>query len=94
MAIDLSKDDRKEAVDSLRRFLLDELELDVNELQAGFLLDFFLKEIGPFSYNRGVEDAKSYFMAKAEDLDGICFEEPLTNWRNARSSNEVRRKPQ
>ena len=94
MSSDLSKEERTEAVDSLRRFLLEELELEVSELQIGFLLNFFLKEIAPLSYNQGVEDAKAYFMAKAEDLGGICFEEPFTHWMRSSGANEVRRKPQ
>lgn len=94
MSSDLSKQERIEGVDSLRRFLLEELELEVSELQGGFLLEFFLREIGPLSYNRGVEDAKIFFTAKAEDLGGICFEEPFTHWMRSSGSNEVRRKPQ
>lgn len=92
MAADLSKQQRTEATESLRRFLLEELELEVNDLQISFLLDFFLKEIGPVSYNRGVEDAKSYFTSKADDLGGVCFEEPFTHWQRS-NSTEVRRKP-
>ena len=94
MSSDLSKEERAEAVDSLRRFVLDELEVEVSELQAGFLLEFFLKEIGPLAYNRGVEDAKSFFTLKVEDLGGICFEEPFTFWKSSGASHEVRRKPQ
>ena len=92
MPADLSKQERAEATESLRRFLLEELELEVSDLQIGFLLDYFLKEIGPMSYNRGVEDAKAFFTAKADDLGGGCFEEPFTHWQRSKS-NEVRRKP-
>ena len=94
MSSNLSKQERIEAVDSLHRFFLEELEMDVSELQCGFLLDFFMKEIGPLEYNRGVEDAKSFLIQKTEDLNGICFEEPFTHWNRSGSSNEVRRKPQ
>ena len=59
---------------------------------VGFLLDFFLKEIGPLSYNRGIEDAKRFFMTQAEDLGGVCFEEPLTHWAKSPGSHQVRRK--
>lgn len=93
MPADLSPEDRNEAIDSLRRFLNEELEVEMSEMQAEFLLGFFLMEIAPFSYNRGVEDAKAFFMAKAEDLGGICFEEPLTHWNNSGKSSQVRRKP-
>ncbi len=94
MSSDLSKQERLEAVNSLRRFVEEELELEISELQGGFLLEFFLKEIGPLSYNRGIEDAKRFFTMQAEDLGGICFEEPFTHWTKSRSAHEVRRKPQ
>ncbi len=47
-------------------------------------------KIAPFAYNRGVEDAKSFFMAKAEDLGGICFEESLTHRNDSSGSNQIR----
>lgn len=94
MSSDLSKQERIEAVSSLRRFIEEELELEISELQTGFLLDFFLKEIGPFSYNRGIEDAKRFFLAQTEDLGGVCFEEPFTHWTKSPGPNQVRRKPQ
>ena len=94
MSSELSKQERKEAVDSLRRFLLEELELEMSELQGGFLLDFFLKEVGPLSYNRGIEDAKKFFTMQAEDLGGICFEEPFTHWSVSSGTTKIRRKPQ
>lgn len=80
-------------MESLRRYLFDELNLEVSELQAGFLMEYFLKEIGPFAYNQGVEDAGKFFTSKIEDLGGICFKQPLTHWMGSGSSNEVRRKP-
>lgn len=80
MAIEISRQESDEAVASLRRFLSEELELDVGEMQAGFLLKFFLEEIGPLAYNRGVKDAESYFRGRVEDLTGVCFEQPMTFW--------------
>lgn len=93
MSSDLSKLERLEAVNSLRRFVEEELEFEISELQGGFLLDFFLKEIGPLSYNRGIDDAKRFFMTQTEDLGGVCFEEPFTHWTQSGGANEVRRKP-
>ena len=33
-------------------------------MHAKFLLGYFLKEIAPFAYNKGVSDAESYFRSK------------------------------
>ncbi len=89
----LSKEEERETIDSLRRYISEEWEHDVSEFQGRLFLDYILKEIGPFAYNRGVQDAKAYFSSKAEDLGGVCFEEPLTHWMKSQTSQQVRRKP-
>jgi uncharacterized protein (DUF2164 family) len=50
-------------------------------MKAKFLLDYFLREIGPFPYNQGVKDAEEYFRGKLEDLSGTCFEDGLNYWK-------------
>lgn len=57
-----------------------EFEQELSEMRARFLLEYFLKEIGPFAYNKGVKDAEQYFRRHTEDLTGICYEDPLTYW--------------
>ena len=49
-------------------------------MRAKFLLNYFLKELAPFAYNKGVKDAESYFRGRVEDLSGTCFEAALTYW--------------
>jgi uncharacterized protein (DUF2164 family) len=49
-------------------------------MQAGFLLDYFLKEIAPVVYNQGVVDAQRYFIEKTEDLTCTLFEEEFGYW--------------
>jgi len=80
MTIELDKDEGKEILASLRRYLREELELDVPEMRAKFLLDYILKEIAPATYNKGVKDAETFMRGKLEDLSGTCFEDSLTYW--------------
>ena len=42
---------------SLQRYCSQELDTDIGELQASFLLDFILQEIGPHIYNQAIRDA-------------------------------------
>lgn len=84
MAIELTKQQSQEAVASLRRYFDQELEQEISEMRAKFLLEYFLKEITPLAYNRGVRDAEAYFRAKIEDLPAVCFEEEMTYWRQKR----------
>ena len=80
MAIELTKQEIENIVPSLQRYFREERDEELGELQAKLLLDYLLKEIAPFAYNRGVRDAEKYFRAKVEDLSSTCFEDELTYW--------------
>ncbi|MCW0217182.1 MAG: DUF2164 domain-containing protein [Prosthecobacter sp.] len=94
MSTNLSKIQQAEIVSSLQRYAAKELDCELGDVQAGLFLDYILQEIGPFAYNQGVEDAKTFLAAKMEDLSGTCFEEGLTYWHKpAAGTRTVRRKP-
>jgi len=93
MSLPLSKEQKLETIESIRRFFREKLEMELSEVQAGFLLDYFWREIAPFSYNQGVTDVQKYLIRLSEDLPGTCFQEPLTYWEVPGSSDKVRRKP-
>ena len=84
MAIELDKQDVEGIVHSLRKYFSEELEHEISEMRAKFLLDYILKEIAPFAYNKGVKDAERYFLSKVEDLPEQCFEDGLTYWHKRR----------
>lgn len=90
MSNNLTDSEKADAIHSLQRYFSEELDSELSDMQAGFMLDYLVKEFGPFAYNRGVEDARSFFATKMEDLGGICFEQGLTHWGD---SGSVRRKP-
>ena len=52
MPVTLPDEARQRAVQSLRRYADEELDLDLGDLAAGFLLDFVLREIGPSVHSR------------------------------------------
>jgi uncharacterized protein (DUF2164 family) len=80
MAIELSKTEKADIIYSIQKFFREELETEISEMRAGFLLNYFMKENAPFAYNNGVKDAESYFRGKVEDLSATCFEDGLTYW--------------
>ena len=80
MAIELGKEEAKEVVASLQRYCREELEVEVSEMRARFLLEYILKEIAPLAYNKGVKDAEEFLRGRIEDLSGTCFEEGLGYW--------------
>jgi uncharacterized protein (DUF2164 family) len=80
MQTDLSKQEKSSAIRSIQRFFEDELEIDIGELQSTLILEFVSKELFPLAYNRGVDDAKHFLLAKAEDLVASCYEKPFSYW--------------
>ena len=80
MAIELTKQEIADILPSIQKYFREELEQELSEMHAKFLLSYFLKEVAPFAYNKGVHDAESFFRAKIEDLSGVCFEPGLTFW--------------
>jgi len=89
VAIKLSEDATKEALASIRRYCALNLEMEVGDLQAGALLDFFLKELAPSVYNAAIADAQTYFSGRLADLEGTCYEPEFGYWPK---SSTVRRK--
>ena len=75
MAIQLPPEDLDAALHSIQKYMDEEFDQNVGSMKARFLLDYFLKEFGPFAYNQGVADAERYFRERLEDLSATCFEE-------------------
>jgi uncharacterized protein (DUF2164 family) len=87
MSIELTKEEVATIIPSLQRYAREELEVELSEMRAKFLLEYILKEVGPFAYNRGVADAEAYFRARVEDLPGACFEPAMTYWLPKRTGS-------
>ncbi len=80
MSIELDKQESKDVLASLQKYFREELDEELSEMRAKFLLDYILKEIAPLAYNRGVKDAEMFLRGQLEDLSGTCFEDGLTYW--------------
>ena len=80
MALELTPQEFEQIIPSLQKYFREELDQELSEMKARFLLEYFQKEIAPLAYNKGVKDAEQYFRTKTEDLTGICDEDPLTYW--------------
>ena len=80
MAITLPPETKKQLLGSIKRYVAESFEQDIGDLKAGLLLDYVLQEIGPSVYNQAIADAQAYCVARAQDLDGVCFEKEFTYW--------------
>jgi uncharacterized protein (DUF2164 family) len=61
MAIELSKTEKADIIYSIQKFFREELETEISEMSAGFLLNYFMKEIAPFAYNQWREGRRIVF---------------------------------
>lgn len=81
MTIELTKDDRAQAIASLQRYFEQHMEAPIGNVAAGGLLGFILEEIGPSLYNKGVADAQERLQARVSELDFEVHEEEFGYWR-------------
>jgi len=54
--IEFSKEEKEQIIPLVQKYLSEELDCEAGCFEAEFLLDFFLKEIGGFMYNRALTD--------------------------------------
>ena len=86
MAVTLTDDDRKQALASIQRYCDEELELEVSQVQAAQLLDYFLKEIAPSAYNAGVSAAQVFMRDRVADLEASVHEREFLYWPKGSST--------
>lgn len=74
MAITVQDDIYHELVDSIRRYFAEERDEEIGELQATFLLDFVLQEVGPSIYNQALRDVQVPLQTVVAELDTTLYE--------------------
>jgi len=81
MAIELTKEARKEAIASIERWFQENRDERIGNIAAGAILAFFLEEVGPSVYNRGVADAQERMQMRLGELDIEIHEDEFGYWR-------------
>ena len=74
MRVKLTDERRERMLRSVKKFFLETLDLELGDLAAGRILDFFVKEIGAPVYNQAIQDARSFVQGKLDDLEGEFYE--------------------
>ncbi|MCO4756805.1 MAG: DUF2164 domain-containing protein [Oceanospirillaceae bacterium] len=79
--IKFSAEEKALIVDKLKRYFSVELDQDLGQFDAEFLLDFFSSEMGAYYYNRGLSDARAVMQSKLDQVDDAIYEiEKPTNF--------------
>ncbi|HQU88509.1 MAG: DUF2164 domain-containing protein [Zoogloeaceae bacterium] len=72
--IEFSSDEKTVLIARLKRYLEDELDQEIGQFEAGFLLDFISREIGCYYYNRGLNDAQAVMAKRLDDINDAIYE--------------------
>lgn len=65
---DMDPEKRKELLEEIKEYFLEERDEELGDLAAGLMLDFFLERLGPPLYNQGIIDAHGYMSERTDDL--------------------------
>lgn len=72
--INFSREEKSIIVQKVQMYFREELDQDIGQFDAEFLLDFFSEEVGAYFYNRGVFDAQTVLSRKMDDISEALYE--------------------
>lgn len=72
--IEFSDIEKAAIVGKIKLYFREELDQDIAQFDAEFLLDFFSEEVGAYYYNRGLSDAKLILQQKLESITDAFYE--------------------
>lgn len=84
-SIKIDDEAKKRAIASIRRYFREELDLDVGDLKATLILDYFIDEHGPTIYNQAIADARAFFDERSADLAAVCYKPEFPFWDRSAS---------
>lgn len=90
--IELTKQERGDAMNSLKRYAQENFGEEMGDLKAGALLNYILEEIGPAIYNKAIKDAQQQLQQRVMDLDGELYAEPFGYWPRCLRERQARKK--
>lgn len=72
--ISFTREERDIICRKIQLYFKEELEQEIGQFDAGFLLDFFAGEIGAYFYNRGLYDAQAILETRMESVAEAIYE--------------------
>ena len=80
--IEFSKEEKDILAKKIQLYFSEELDHEIGQFDAQFLLDFISEEIGPYFYNRGLYDAQSILEKRMESITEAIYDiEKITEFR-------------
>lgn len=77
--IKFSKEEKELLIPKIKMYLKEELDTDIGNFDAEFLLDFFSEEVGAYFYNRGIQDSLDMLDNRMEEVKESIYvlEKPI-----------------
>lgn len=72
--IEFNEHEKAAIVAKIKLYFSEELDQDIAQFDAEFLLDFFSEEVGVYHYNRGLADARAVLEEKLETITDAFYE--------------------
>ncbi len=69
----LDKDTRARVNQQIRQYLSDELDTDIGNMEADFLIDFLTSSLGASFYNLGLKDTQALITRKMDDINDELY---------------------
>jgi uncharacterized protein (DUF2164 family) len=91
MTIELSKEERAQAIASIERNFAENMEERIGNVAASALLGFFIEEVGPSIYNQAVSEVQEKLQLRVAELDLEVHEEEFQYWPKQAKVNRGRR---
>lgn len=72
--IEFTKEEKEIIVRKVQLYFREELDREIGQFDAEFVLDFFAEEIGVYFYNRGLYDAQTILDSRLESIGEAIYE--------------------
>lgn len=72
--IEFSSSQKNVIVQKIQRYFQEELDQELGQFDAEFLMDFFSKEVGAYYYNQGLHDAQAMIEKQLESIADAIYE--------------------
>ncbi len=69
MNLKIPKEQKAQIVAMVQQYFRDERGEEIGDLAAEFLIDFMIKQMGPFLYNQAIEDVQAVLNQKMAALE-------------------------
>lgn len=79
--IKLPKEDKTEIIKNVQTYFEQERSESIGDLGAEHLIDFFINEIGPYIYNKAIDDARLMINERLSQVEDELYtlEKPTQN---------------